>query len=78
VNDTASLFDDVVEATGLMALIAPYTVSRLLISAGYAPRELTRDDLARALADLERGLAVYLDAEQLDRSMAKLRRLAAG
>ena len=77
-NETADLFEAVVEASGLMALIAPFTVSRLLVAAGVSPRELTRDDLSRSLPELEHGLGVYLDAEQLQEAMANLRRLASG
>lgn len=72
----AGLLDEVIEASGLMSLIAPFTVSRLLISADVSPRDLTPDDLGRALPDLERGLAVYLSPEQLEASMARLRALA--
>lgn len=71
-----SLFDEVVEASGLLELIAPFTVSRLLIAADVSPRDLTPADLARALPDLERGLTVYLGDEQLAEAMAELRRLA--
>jgi hypothetical protein len=77
-NDTASLFDAVVEASELVALIAPYTISRLLIAAGASPDALTREDLGRALPRLEAGLAVYLDEQQLERALVKLRGLAAG
>ena len=70
------LLDEVIEASGLMSLIAPFTVSRLLISADVSPRDMTPGDLERALPDLERGLAVYLAPEQLEASMARLRALA--
>lgn len=75
-NASASLFDAVVEASGLVALIAPFTVSRLLVAAGVSPQELTTGDLERALPELEKGLAVYLDDDQLQRSLASMRRLA--
>ena len=75
-NASANLFDEVVAASGLMDLIAPYAVSRLLISADVTPRELTSADLRRALPQLEQGLQVYLDAEQLERAIAALRALA--
>ena len=75
-NASASLFDAVVEASGLVALIAPFTVSRLLVAAGVSPQELTADDLERALPELEKGLAVYLADEELERSLASMRRLA--
>ena len=71
------LLDRVVEASGLMPLIAPFTVSRLLITADVSPRDLTPADLRRALPDLERGLAVYLSDEQLEDAGRRLRQLAA-
>jgi hypothetical protein len=77
VNASASLFDDVVAASGLLSLIAPFTVSRLLIAAGVTPQALTRADLARALPDLEKGLGVYLDEDQLAEARSRLSRLAA-
>ena len=76
-NASARLFDDVVRATGLVELIAPFTVSRLLVAADVsAPQEVTRSDLARALPTLERGLAVYLDDERLAQAVTRLRDLA--
>jgi len=76
VNAQASLFDEVVEASGLVALIAPFTITRLLIGADVSPQDMTREDLARALPALEQGLAVYLGDEELERATANLRRLA--
>jgi hypothetical protein len=73
---SASLFDAVVEASGLVALIAPFTVSRLLVAAGVSPHEMTAGDLERALPELEKGLAVYLADDELERSLASMRRLA--
>ena len=75
-NASTSLFDEVVQASGLMSLVAPFTVSRLLIAADVSPQELSPEDLGRALPQLERGLSVYLDEQQLEQSMAALRRLA--
>jgi hypothetical protein len=76
VNASASLLDRVIEASGLMEMIAPFTIRRLLISADVSPQELTQADLRRAMPQLERGLGVYLDSEQLDSALAELRRLA--
>lgn len=75
-NASADLFDAVVEASGLVALIAPFTVSRLLVAAGVSPQEMTRADLERAIPELEKGLAVYLGDAELEQSLADLRRLA--
>jgi hypothetical protein len=77
VNASASLFDDVVKATGLVELIAPFTVSRLLVAAGVSPRDMTREDLALALPHLERGLAIYLRGDELARAVDDIRALAA-
>ncbi len=76
-NGTDNLFDAVVEASGLMSLIAPYTMSRLLIGAGASPQALTREALGESLPHLEAGLAVYLSEDQLARAMGNLRRLLA-
>jgi hypothetical protein len=77
VNTSASLFDDVVKAARLVDLIAPFTVSRLLVRAGVSPREMTQEDLAAALPDLERGLAIYLADDELQLAIADIRGLAA-
>jgi hypothetical protein len=74
---TSPLLDRVVEASGLMSLIAPFTIRRLLIKADVTPDELTPDDLERAMPQLEQGLSVYLDSEQLEEAVSRLRELAA-
>lgn len=74
---TASpLFDEVVEASGLNRLIAPFTISRLLARDGVTPDELTPEVLTRVLPGLEEGLAVYLRGAELDRALADIRRLS--
>jgi hypothetical protein len=78
VTQPVSLFDRVVEASGLMPVIAPYTISRLLVSARISPRDLTPGELRAVLPDLERGLAVYLDPEPLEQALVRLRGLADG
>ena len=75
-NASTNLFDAVVEASGLVELIAPFTISRLLVAADISPQEMTASDLERAMPQLQRGLAVYLSPEQLDEALAKLRRLS--
>ena len=77
-TSTSNLFDAVVEASGLVELIAPFTISRLLVAAAVSPPEMTASDLERAMPELKSGLAVYLTPEQLDEALANLRRLAQG
>lgn len=72
----SSLFDEVIAASRLTPLIAPFTITRLLVRADVVPRELTRDDLARALPTLEEGLRVYLDEDELAEALTELRALA--
>lgn len=71
------LFDDVVAATRLNRLVAPFTVSRLLTRASVLPDELTPASLARAIDHFEEGLAVYLDPDELEAAIEDIRRLAA-
>jgi hypothetical protein len=75
VNASTNLFDAVVEASGLVELIAPFTISRLLVAADVSPQEMTASDLERAMPQLQRGLAVYLSPEQLEQALASLHRL---
>ena len=72
-----SLFDEAVRASGLNPMIAPFTVSRLLLRADVQPKQLTPESLARALPALEEGLGVYLRGDDLERSIGALRELAA-
>ena len=69
------LFDEVVSASRLSRVIARFTVSRLLISAGVLPAEMTPGDLAGALPRLEQGLSVYLEGDELRRALSDIRRL---
>ncbi len=73
-----TLFDAVVEASGLSPLVAPFTVTRLLVRAGASPRKLDGDALHKALPEFEKGLAVYLDEARVTAAMARLRALASG
>ena len=76
-NAAATLFDQAVEATGLNALVAPFTVSRLLVRAGVEPRALTHDELERALPEIENGIRVYLSRAECEQAMTRLRALCA-
>lgn len=71
------LFDSAVAASRLAPLIAPFTMTRLLVRANVAPRRMTAADLERALPTIEDGLGVYLQPEDVAAAMADLRALAA-
>ena len=77
VRDENDLFGEVVTASRLSGVIARFTVSRLLISAGVLPAEMTPGDLAGALPRLEEGLSVYLHDDDLSAALTEIRRLAA-
>ena len=69
------LFEEVVAASGLNDLIAPFAVSRMLVSADVEPQTLTADGLKRALPQLEEGLAVYLRGPELEGALDAIRQL---
>jgi hypothetical protein len=74
---TSSLFDQVVAASGLNELVAPFTVSRLLLRADVQPDALDATTLDRALPELERGIRPYLTEAEVAAAMARLRALCA-
>ena len=57
-------------------MLAPFTMTRLLVKAGKSPQRLTAADLADALPTIEDGLGVYLSADELDAAMRDLRAIA--
>lgn len=71
------LFDAVVAASRLNRVIAPFTITRLLVRANVRPDELTPADLERVLPRIEQGLRVYLDDHEVQRAIADIRALAA-
>jgi hypothetical protein len=75
-NAQPTFFDRVVQASGLNEVVAPFTISRLLIRADAQPDALSPADLARALPELEQGIRVYLTEEEAQKAVGKLRALA--
>ena len=71
------LFDEVVARSRLNPVVAPFTITRILVRADLRPERLTPAQLAEVLPRLEEGLAVYLRGEDLDGAVADLRALAA-
>ena len=73
---TSPLFEQVVARSRLNAVVAPFTITRLLVRADLRPESLTREELAGVLPRLEDGLAVYLRGEELEAARRDLRALA--
>jgi len=70
------LFDQVVRASRMHAMLAPFTVRRLLIRADVNPRRLDIEGVRRALPTLETGLASFLDDVELSAAVAEIRQIA--
>ena len=71
------LFDAVVAASRLNALVAPFTITRLLVRSNASPDTLTREQLTQALPRIEEGLRVYLTESEVAAAIQDIRRLAA-
>ena len=75
-SEGRALFDEVVVATGLNELVAPFTVSRLLLRTDAQPDTLDAGALQRALPQLEQGIRPYLTEAEVETAMRRLRALA--
>jgi hypothetical protein len=73
-----ALFDQIVAATRLNALVAPFTVRRVLIRSGFNPDDVAPDQLREALPRFGDALAVYLRDEDLEQALRDLEALARG
>lgn len=71
-----ALFERIVAATRLNALVAPFTVRRVLIRCGFKPEHVTPEQLREALPRFREALAVYLRHEELERAIRDLESLA--
>ena len=73
----STLFDRIVEASGLAPLIAPFTVRRLLIRCNIIPPEtVTAEQLLHYLPAVGDGLSRFLNEEEHERAITSLRALA--
>lgn len=67
------LFDQVVKASRLAPLVAPFTIKRLLMRVGvYEEESLTPAALEKAMPHFRSGLAAYLTGAELERALADL------
>ena len=69
---SGSFLDEVAAASGLSPVIAPFTISRLLLRAGVGS-EVDPRGLAAALGEIEAGLRVYLPDDEVAAAMERLR-----
>jgi hypothetical protein len=69
------IFERVVAVCGLSPLFARNSIARALRRAGVEPAKLTAIDLGRALPEIRRTLAPFIETE-LDAAMARIERLA--
>jgi hypothetical protein len=74
-NAGRTLFEQVVERTGLASFIGPGTVERALGTVGATPDGATRADYRRALPQLHDRMAVYLKKDELVRHLRALEEL---
>jgi hypothetical protein len=70
------LFAKLVEASGLSSIFAEKTLTRALAKAGIDPQRLSPQDLTRALPEIERVLATYLDESEVAERIKAVSRLA--
>jgi hypothetical protein len=71
-----SLFDQVVAASGLAAMLGPGIVVRALASAGVSEPERARpEDYRRALPELRARMAIYLPAGELEQRLKAIESL---
>lgn len=71
-----SLFDQIVQRSGLSPVFAKGTVQRAFARMGIDPTKIKRDDLERALPALQAALAVFLPPNELQKRMQEIGRLA--
>jgi hypothetical protein len=71
-----SLFDQIVQRSGLSPVFAKGTVQRAFARMGIDPTKIKRDDLERALPALQAALAVFLPPNELQKRMQDIGRLA--
>ncbi|WP_394820560.1 hypothetical protein [Pendulispora albinea] len=68
-----SLFEEIVQRTGLAPIIGPGTVQRALHAVGITSPELAQtQDYLRALPELRTRMAIYLEPETVERRLRQI------
>lgn len=72
-----TLFDAVVEETGLNPRIAPFVVRRVCATLGFPAATMNHAQLLQSMDALGAAIRVYKPATEAEQSVERLRRLAA-
>ena len=70
-----SLFEVVVNATGLNPRIAPFVVRRVCASLGFPAATMDKDQLRSSIEAIGAAIRVYKPAAEADEAVERLRRL---
>ena len=70
-----SLFDQVVQRSGLSPVFAKGTIQRAFARIGVDANKMKRDDLERALPTLQAALGVFLPPQELKERITDIGRL---
>lgn len=70
-----SLFDQIVERSGLSPVFAKGTIQRAFARIGVDHTKVKRDDIERALPALQAALAVFLPPNELQKRLQDIGRL---
>jgi hypothetical protein len=70
-----SLFDQIVQRSGLSPVFAKGTIQRAFARIGVDPAKMKRDDIERALPALQAALAVFLPPNELQKRLQDIGRL---
>jgi len=71
-----SIFDQIVQRSGLSPVFAKGTIQRAFARIGVDPAKIKREDVERALPALQAALAVFLPPNELQKRMQDIGRLA--
>jgi hypothetical protein len=70
-----SIFDQIVQRSGLSPVFAKGTIQRAFARIGVDPAKIKKDDVERALPALQAALAVFLPPNELQKRMQDIGRL---
>lgn len=72
----SDLFAQLIQRSGLSSIFAEKALTRALAKAGIDARRVSRDDIRRALPEIERVLKTYLDSGEVANRVQMVTELA--